>query len=173
MASTDIKIQGSTIDRKINKELLQADITEAKRYLDPEFALFSVLSTILEGNGKPLGITKKQDVAARAIDPELLDEAGLSRKQPARFSVSSLPLPMQKTMILQEKERLLTENNRNASTMAIFDAFNGEKDLKKKTGKTYSEHLSGILQDIAMQPGNEEIKKMMGTLLEVNSRNRR
>jgi hypothetical protein len=60
-----------------------------------------------------------------------------------------------------------------ATPSAVATLFNGEKGLKEKTGKSYVEWLSGILQDIALTPGNEKAKEMLGSLLEVNSRDRR
>jgi hypothetical protein len=60
-----------------------------------------------------------------------------------------------------------------ATPSAIATLFNGEKGLKEKTGKSYVEWLSGILVDIATRPENAEARKMMGSLLDVNSRDRR
>lgn len=79
-----IKIRGSAevpmriVDRKIKKTLLQDDIEESRRYLDENLGRLAALSTIIEGNGKPLGVTANQDVAARALDSHLLEEIGRS-----------------------------------------------------------------------------------------------
>lgn len=176
-----IKIKGSAevpmmfVDRKIKKSLLEADIEESRRYLDENLGRLAALSTIIEGNGKPLGVTANQDVAARALDPHLLEETGRSPNRVGRISLQGLPLPVQKMAILQEKARMLQAKGQEASPAAIMTAYNGEDQAKmrEKTGKDYVGWLSQALIDIALTPGNEEAKKMFGPLLEVNSRNRR
>lgn len=176
-----IKIRGSAdvpmrfVDRKIGKKLLQDDIAESLRYKDENLGRFAALSTILEGNAKPLGVTSGQDVAARALDPHLLEDIGRLPNKVGRISLQGLPLPVQKMAIIQEKARKLTENGQEASPAAIMTAYNGEDQakMKAKTGKNYVEWLSQALIDIALTPGNDEVKAMFGPLLEVNSRNRR
>lgn len=176
-----IKIRGSAdspyriVDRKIKKTLLQEDIEESRRYLDENLERLAALSTIIEGNGKPLGVTGGQDVAARALDPHLLEETGRSPNRVGRISMQGLPLPVQKMAIIQEKARKLSENGQDVSPAAILTAYNGEDQakMKAKTGKNYVEWLSQALIDIALTPGNDEVKALMSPLLEVNSRNRR
>jgi len=176
-----IKIRGSAevpmriVDRKIKKTLLQDDIEESRRYLDENLGRLAALSTIIEGNGKPLGVTANQDVAARALDSHLLEEIGRSPNRVGRISLQGLPLPTQKMAIIQEKARMLQAKGQEASPAAIMTAYNGEnqEEMKRKTGKNYVEWLSQALIDIALTPGNEEAKALMAPLLEVNSRNRR
>ena len=177
----DIKIRGSAdspyriVDRKIKKTLLQDDIEESRRYLDENLGRLAALSTIIEGNGKPLGVTSGQDVAARALDPHLLEETGRLPNKVGRISMQGLPLSVQKMAIIQEKARMLQAKGQEASPAAIMTAYNGEDQakMKEKTGKDYIGWLSQALIDIALTPGNEEAKAMFGPLLEVNSRNRR
>lgn len=128
------------------------------------------MSTIFEGNGTPLGITENQDVAVRALSPQLKASMGVGENQKGRITLTNQPLQLKKEAIIAEKTRRLAENGQEPTASKIMTLFNGEDQakMKEKTGKNYVEWLSQTLIDIALQPGNEEVKKMMGSLLQVN-----
>ena len=174
----NIQIKGSAespwriVDRNINEELWKKDIANMKQLDDENLGRLMAISTILEGSTK-LGITKGQDVAARRLSPALLQKIGRNADQNGRIPLDGLDLHLAKAASIQEKQGRLSDNGLEATPSAVATLFNGEKGLKEKTGKSYVEWLSGILQDIALQPGNEKAREMLGSLLEVNSRDRR
>jgi hypothetical protein len=174
----DIKIKGSVespwriVDRNINEELWKKDIANMKQLDDENLGRLMAISTILEGSTK-LGITKGQDVAARRLSPTLLQQIGRNADANGRISLKNVDPHIAKAALIQEKTGRLVDNGLEATPSAVATLFNGEKNLKEKTGKSYVEWLSGILQDIALTPGNEKAKEMLGSLLEVNSRDRR
>jgi hypothetical protein len=175
----NIQIKGSAeipwriVDRNINEERWKKDIANMKQLDDENLGRLMAISTILEGNGKPLGITQGQDVAARRLSPELLQQIKKNPDPYGRISLKNVDPHIAKAAIIQEKTGRLVDNGLEATPSAIATLFNGEKGLKEKTGKSYVEWLSSILQDIALTPGNEKAKEMLGSLLEVNSRDRR
>jgi hypothetical protein len=170
----DIKIKGN-ISRNINQEMWEKDIANMKKMEDEGLARLAAVSTILEGNRLPLGITKGQDVAARRIEPALLQKIPNKPDQFGRVSMDGVDPHLAKAAILQEKIGKLKDTGKEPTDRAVMTAFNGEdqEKLKAKTGNDYVGWLSSILIDIAMNPGNEQARKMMGSLLMPNSRDRR
>lgn len=168
-----IRIKGATVDRDIDMALWRRDIAEMKQIEDENLARLAAISTIFEGNGLPLGITKNQDVAARRLSPAVAAQIGRKADKFGRISLDGVDKQVAKMAILQEKIGVLEDNGKEATPAAVMTKFSGEKGLKARSGKEYVEWLSEILQDIALTPGNEEAKKMMGSLLMPNSRDRR
>lgn len=181
MASQDVKIIGSAevpwrpIDRKIDRKRWEKDIAAQKKLEDPLLGLFSAISTVFEGNGKPLGVTGKQDVAIRALSDELRKRYAIEESETARTGLQKFSLQDKKQAILGEKLRKLTENGLPSAPQDVFRAYNGEdqEKMREKTGKDYPGWLSQILIDIVHRPENEEARKMLGSLLDINSRDRR
>lgn len=174
IAMADIKIKGD-ISRNISQELWEKDIANMKKLEDEDLARLAAISTILEGNRLPLGITKGQDVAARRLEPALLQKIPNQPNQFGRISMDGVDPHLAKTAILQEKVGKLKDNGKPVTDRAVMTAFNGEDQakMKEKTGNDYVGWLSSILIDIAMNPANTEARKMMGSLLMPNSRDRR
>lgn len=164
----DVKIRGD-ISRNINAEMWQKDIANMKQLNDEDLARLAAISTILEGNKKPLGITKGQDVASKYLEPAMLKKLGKPDSN-GRISLQNVDPHLAKTAILQDKARGVETEPRK-----VMERFNGENQekMKEKTGNDYVGWLSQILVDIAMRPENVEARKMMGSLLMPNSRDRR
>lgn len=145
-----------------------ASVLRAASYLDPELAQLAKAITILEGNGKPFGITRNQDVSAVRARPELKEEllaAGSAlSKDKQRLSMEGIPFDLAMQALLEDKKLLLQKKGLPSNPDAVAEAWNTEKGLKKKTGKSYSEHLASVVSDIQEQFGNEEIRRLMAPL---------
>lgn len=165
----DVKIQGN-IKRNINADMWAKDLANMKKLEDEDLARLAAISTILEGNKLPLGITKGQDVAARRIEPVLLQKIGKKPDAYGRVSLENVDPHLAKAALLQDKAR-----GEPTPPRIVMERFNGENQqkLREKTGNDYVGWLSSILTDIAMNPANVEAREMMGSLLMPNSRDRR
>jgi hypothetical protein len=144
--------------------MMQAVVERSEAYPDQDLAQLSKLIAILEGNGKPLGITKNQDVSLPRLRPELREEllaAGAKKLPYGRLSMNGVPLTMAMQAILEDKQASLRANFKPATMEAIAERWNSEKHLKKETGKSYSEWISSIYKDITEQFGNEEARRLL------------
>lgn len=133
-------------------------------YQDEELSTLAKLITIFEGNGHPFGITRGQDVSAKRLRPALKEEllgVGAESKAGGRISVDNVPRDIAMQALLEDKKASLVANQKDASPGAVAEAWNTEKHLKERTGKSYSEWISSTYRNIVDQFANEQIRKLL------------
>lgn len=170
-APTDTRIYGSEPDqfRDVDSNLLALAKEQAKKAVEAglpaQLAAMLIPLTILEGNARPFGVTKGQDVAAARIPAKIRASIPAKPDSFGRLKTDGVPIPDASLALLADKHAYFVANNKDFTVADVLNKFNGEKDLEEKTGKPYSGHVEGVLRDILENPKNREIQKMIKPFL--------
>lgn len=170
-APTDVRIYGSDTNsfRDIDANLLRLATEQAKKAqeagLPAQLAAMLIPLTILEGNARPFGVTKGQDVASARLPTQIKKTITAKPDNFGRLKTDGIPLPDASLALLADKHAYFVANNKDFTVADVLNRFNGEKDLEEKTGKPYSGHVESVLRDILENPKNKEIQKMIRPFL--------
>lgn len=163
-APTDTRIYGvSPKDyRDIDSNLLKLATEQSKKAVEaglpPQLAAMIVPLVILEGNGKPFGVIKGQDVAAKRL-PALLKASNTNKPDNfGRLSTDGVPIPDASLSLLSDKFHSLKASGKDYTIADILNKFNGDSTLQEKTGKTYAEHVGAIFDQIMSNGKNSKLK---------------
>lgn len=165
--STNIRIHGAEKGkfREIDSGLLQTAVKTATMLRDAglpaELAMMAAPITILEGNDLPFGVTKNQDVAASRLPPQLRAAIQEPADKFGRIPLNNVPRDLAQAALIADKYGYFRANNKDATVADVLNKFNGEIDLKDRTGFSYAEHIGNILQDIFTNEKNADVKKML------------
>lgn len=169
-APTDVRIYGQSPEkyRDIDAGLLKLATEQAKKAVDaglpPQLAAMIVPLVILEGNDKPFGVTKGQDVVAGRLPDKIRASIPHKPDNFGRLKMEGVPVPDASLAILADKHAFFAANNQDFTVADVLDRFNGDKTLVEKTGKRYSQHVEGVLRDIIENPKNSDVWKSLEPL---------
>lgn len=170
-ASTDIRIYGQDPSsyRDIDANLLQKAKEQAQKAqeagLPPQLAAMIIPLVILEGNGKPFGVTKGQDVAAHRLPPKIRASMAGKPDNFGRLKTDGVPIPDASLALLADKHAYFTASGRDFTVADVLNRFNGDPTLEEKTGKPYSGHVEAVLKDITENPKNSHVFELMKPFL--------
>lgn len=170
-APTDVRIYGQDANsyRDIDANLLQRAREQAQKAqeagLPSSLAAMIIPLVILEGNKKPFGVTKGQDVAAHRLPAQIKKALVGKPDNFGRLKTDLSPLPDASLAILADKHAYFTASGKDYTVADVLNRFNGEKDLEERTRKPYSGHVEAVLRDITENPKNSQVFELMKPFL--------